>query len=99
MWCSKLEEIIIPKSVTTIEYRAFALCSKLKSITIPNKVTKIGKEAFIVCNSLEKAIIPKSVTSLGKDIFYGCDKVTIYAKKGSKIQKYANKNQYRCIIN
>ena len=43
---------VIPESVTSIGWYAFAGCSSLTSITIPNSVTSIGSEAFCVCTSL-----------------------------------------------
>lgn len=42
----KLNSVVIPGSVTSIEDRAFENCSSLKSITIPDSVTSIGSCAF-----------------------------------------------------
>jgi hypothetical protein len=43
--CTQLENIIIPRSVTSIGEKAFYEAG-LVSITIPNGVTSIGKDAF-----------------------------------------------------
>uniref|UniRef100_UPI00286F054A leucine-rich repeat protein n=1 Tax=Anaerosporobacter sp. TaxID=1872529 RepID=UPI00286F054A len=79
-YCIKLEEVIIPESVTSIESNAFAGCSSLEEVTIPESVTSIGEEAFYECSSLREVTIPESVTSIGEAAFYQCSslrKVTI----------------------
>ncbi len=43
---SGLQEIVIPKSVTTIEYGAFYACIDLAEVEIPKTVTAIGSKAF-----------------------------------------------------
>jgi len=71
-WCRLPENIIIPKSVTEINDKAFKNCTFLKNITIPDSVTNIGDNAFYGCESLKNIIIPDSVTSIGEWAFYGC---------------------------
>lgn len=41
-WCSNLQSVTIPNSVTTIGYRAFYDCANLESLTIGSGVTNIG---------------------------------------------------------
>lgn len=43
--CYKLEEIILPKTLTSIGESAFADC-KIKSIVIPKSVVELGREIF-----------------------------------------------------
>ena len=43
---------MIPDSVTTIGYSAFAYCSNLTSVTIGDSVTTIGSSAFAYCTKL-----------------------------------------------
>ena len=52
--CTAITEVIIPNSVTTIDYGAFGDCDGLTSITIPNGVTSIGYGAFSDCNGLTR---------------------------------------------
>ena len=66
---TKIEEIIIPKNVETIEERAFHNCEKLRSVTIENGVKRIGKYAFLFCDELKQCVIPPSVISVGADAF------------------------------
>ena len=73
---SGLTSIIIPGSVTSIEYYAFQNCRELTSITIPNSVTSIENYAFDGCSSLRSITIPDSVTSIGSDAFSSCSGLT-----------------------
>ncbi len=54
---SKITEVTIPNSVTTIGYGAFGDCSGLTSIAIPNSVTTIGEGAFYNCSNLTRVDI------------------------------------------
>ena len=54
---SNITSVVIPDSVTTIDYEAFLNCSGLTSITIPGSVEYIGSEAFYGCDSLESVYI------------------------------------------
>ena len=50
--CGNLISIIIPESVTKIDYEAFFECANLTSITIPDSVTEIKQSAFWDCDKL-----------------------------------------------
>ena len=66
----KVENLVIPDSVTSIGDCAFNGCTSLTSITIPDSVTSIGGYAFDDCTSLTSITIPDSVTSIGRSAFY-----------------------------
>jgi len=55
---TKITDLIIPNSVTSIRGYAFYGCSGLASVTIGNSVTSIGGYAFYSCSGLN------SITSL-----------------------------------
>ena len=74
---------IIPGSVTSIGYAAFAECSSLTSITIPGSVTSIGERAFMNCTGLTSVTIPGSVTSIGDGAFQSCSGLTSVTIPGS----------------
>ena len=76
--CSNLTSISIPKSVKSIEIRAFWECG-LTSVTLPNSVTSIEASAFSGCTALTSVTIPNSVTSIGKSAFLGCSSLTSVA--------------------
>ena len=53
LYCSNLESVTIPDSVTSIGGWAFGACLNLINITIPDSVTSIGSEAFAECPQLQ----------------------------------------------
>ena len=53
---TKLKELTIGNSVTTIDDNAFCGCSGLNLIIIPNSVTSIGDSAFCNCKNLRLVI-------------------------------------------
>ena len=74
-YCSNLQSVTIPNSVTSIGNDAFRNCSSLQSLTIPNSVTSIGNYAFAWCENLQSVTIPNSVTSIGDHAFAGCSRL------------------------
>ena len=69
---SKLKEIYLPNSLTSIGYEAFSCCYSLPSITIPDSVTEIGEFAFYDCYHLETFTIPNRITELSAGTFSHC---------------------------
>ena len=101
-------DLVIPDSVTSIGDCAFPGCTGLTSVTIPDSVTSIGNNAFNDCTGLTSVTIPDSVTNIGEKAFgyyfdidnYKYKKVdsfTIYGKKGSAAEAYANENGFAFI--
>lgn len=74
--CTKLTNIEIPSSVTTIENGVFEFCTNLSSITIPDNVTSIESYVFRRCTNLSSIIIPDSVTSIESRAFSGCSNLS-----------------------
>ena len=68
--CSRLTNVTIGNSVTSIGSEAFYNCTGLTSVTIGNGVTNIGGGAFSGCTGLTGITIPNSVTSIGSSAFY-----------------------------
>ena len=73
---NKVEELIIPDSVTSISGSAFYGCAGLTSITIPNSVTDIGYNAFRDCTGLTSVTIPNRLTRINNNVFYNCTGLT-----------------------
>ena len=73
--CSKLENIRIPKSVTSIGMAAFA-SSGLKSVVIPGSVENIDAYTFEGCKKLKKVIIKDGVKTIGLFAFGDCTSLT-----------------------
>lgn len=78
-YCTELESVIIPDTVTEIDDYAFCNCTNLVKIKIPNSVIKIGNHAFDGCTALTEIVIPDSVTDIGISAFRNCrlNKITI----------------------
>ena len=49
-----LTSVVIPNTVTSIEYEAFAYCENLTSVTLPESVTYIDDSAFDQCPKLKE---------------------------------------------
>ncbi len=96
-YCSSLESVTIPNSVTSMGNYAFNNCRNLTSVTIGNNVTSIGNNAFSYCTSLTSVTIPDSVTSIGNSAFADCSKlasVTI----GNSVTSIGNSAFVNCSI-
>ena len=68
-FCTSLESIAIPESVTNIGEYAFVGCESITSIDLPNRITSIGRSTFQQCYALTSVTIPNSVTSIGRSAF------------------------------
>lgn len=90
--CEFLETVIIAERVTLIDNSAFNGCIKLREISIPSTITKIGASAFKNCVSLTHVTFPGSIANIGSKAFEGCINLVIHGPAGSKIIKYAEKN-------
>ena len=71
-----LQNIVLPKNVTSIDEAAFCSCNALTSIKIPDSVTSIGESAFQNCSALTSIKIPDSVTSIAYRAFFYCISLT-----------------------
>ncbi len=72
LYQSKITEIDIPESVTTIRYRALRECAGLTEVTLPSGLTTLGSESLSHCTSLRSIVIPDGVTAISDYTFFGC---------------------------
>ena len=70
----EIESVVIPKSVTLIESKAFQYCDRLRKVSILGP-TEIGSEAFLSCDDLEEVYLADGVKSIGSECFAFCDKL------------------------
>ncbi len=77
--CSKLQQMVLPSTVTSIGTNAFARTG-LRKIDIPGSVTNLGGDAFAYCSSLETVVIGKKVSRLNQGVFYQSAVKTAYVK-------------------
>ncbi|MDR3293962.1 MAG: leucine-rich repeat protein [Clostridiales bacterium] len=87
---SRLEEIILPETITRIGESAFKNCESLQTIIIPDAVTKIADETFRHCTELRQITLPKGLTEIGAYAFSYCKNVySIDIPYGVHIKKRA----------
>ena len=72
-YCTKLQTINLPNTITYIGSMAFHTCTTLVEIMIPDSVKTIEERAFAGCSSLTSIEIPANVTNIGLRAFVGCD--------------------------
>lgn len=86
--CSKLEKVIIPKQINTIDVEAFAL-SGIKEILIPSTVYSINDFAFGGCYNLTNIELPKTISTIGRYAFSYCHNLKM-AKLNAPIPKVSD---------
>ncbi|MBQ8183087.1 MAG: leucine-rich repeat domain-containing protein [Clostridia bacterium] len=69
--CCALQNFTIPKNVTNIYSRAFAMCV-FDNIELPETVELIGSYAFLNCVNITKIVLPDSVSKIENYAFKGC---------------------------
>ena len=74
--CSKLTEIVIPNTVTTIDYGTFKGCTSLTKFVMPDSVAYVSDEAFMNCTSLKSVTFSEGLTSIGNSAFENCTVLT-----------------------
>lgn len=70
-----LEKVILPESVDSIGYNAFAYCSALTAVNIPAGVRDLADDVFYQCKVLRNMTLPDSLRSIGNDAFSSCYKL------------------------
>lgn len=90
---SGIRRLIIPDTVTSIGYKAFASCENLSVIEWNNSLQTLGASSFYNCTLLEKVILPDSVTTIGCGAFQNCSALSeLYLPKNVKAGSYAGVN-------
>lgn len=76
-YCSELESVVLPETITTIDGNAFSDCLKLKSINIPETVTTIRPGIFNNCTSLviDELYLP-NLQTLGAQSFNNVQRIS-----------------------
>ena len=74
--CPSLEKIILPDTLTSINYGAFSGCASLTEITLPSGLRIIEQNVFEDCTSLTEIVIPSGVTRIRNNAFSGCTALT-----------------------
>ncbi len=72
---SEVCKIIIPDSVVSIGFGAFAYCYDLVEVRMPANLTQLNDYCFIGCKDLASITIPDSVKQIGNKVFVNCTKL------------------------
>lgn len=68
----KMTKLVIPDSVTTVDFGAFSNCKNLGTVQMSGSVRTIGSSAFSGCANLYSVSVPRTVRSIGSGAFAGC---------------------------
>lgn len=66
-----MQEVVLPDTITALEYRCFYGCRQLKTINIPEGLQSTGGWVF-AHTGFESMTFPEGFESLGYGTFYGC---------------------------
>ena len=69
---TKLEDVIIPNTVTKIGQYTFRNFTQIKTLTVPESVTEIATYAFYQCRGLTYVELSEGLTTIGGYAFYNC---------------------------
>lgn len=69
---AKLKSIVLPPTVTLINWYSFACCYDLESVTIQGEIKGISANTFYNSNKLVEVNLPDSVEHIGEEAFYDC---------------------------
>lgn len=93
--CKKLNNVIIPNGVTTLEDGCFSHCQSLGKIEIPKSVTTF-KNVVFAGSGFENISLPDSITTMGTGTFRDCIDLT-YAKLPDHLQSLGTCTFEYCI--
>lgn len=71
----QITKVVLPRTVSRIEYGAFHDCKRMKSINIPRGVDIIESWAFAHCESLKEIDLPEGLRRIGTSAFLSCHKL------------------------
>ena len=89
-FCNRITALELPRSLRTIESRAFAFCNGLAgTLTIMDGTTEIGSGAFQHCRNLKALELPSSLRTIGDDAFASCTSLESVAFKPPQAEMLA----------
>jgi hypothetical protein len=73
---SKMKEIVVPDTITTVCEGAFSQCQNLEYFNFPKNIVFIGEGAFYECSGLKELILPSTVKNICRWTFAHCTSVS-----------------------
>lgn len=89
--CKKLNYVVLPNSVKTVEDAAFMNCSSLSDFTLSTGMKAISNSLCENDEVLDNLVLPDGIVTIGKRAFYKCtslNKIT-YSQNLSLINEFA----------
>lgn len=98
--CRYLESLVLPGNYMTIQIQGIERCAALRSVSIYGDICKLDISAISECPKLRSVKIYGMNTKLQSEgngqklpVISYCNRITIYARKGSKAEKYAKRHK------
>ena len=98
--CFRLENIVLPNSVTEISHHAFFNSGLSGSLILPKNLIKIGKAAFRVCY-FESVVFQSDLETIGQEAFYNCrylENITIPKVKNIEASAFENCPELKSVV-
>lgn len=74
--CPKLQDVVIPNTVTTVYDSAFELCKELAITSLPASLKIVRPAAFDGCSKMQIAELPVNLTEVYNQGFRNCKGIT-----------------------
>ncbi len=85
--CDKLESVVLPDHVVTLDEECFSGCLLLDNVILPSSVKIINERAFLNCKSLRSVAIPDSVQYVYAEAYSACSSLSTFdVGKNSALQ-------------
>ncbi|MCQ2296088.1 MAG: leucine-rich repeat domain-containing protein, partial [Bacteroidales bacterium] len=97
-YCTKLDSIAIPHSVTRIDDSAFSYCSSMKKAVLLGEIDTIHYALFDGCTKLEDLNLPASVRYIAGEAFSQCLKLRYLVSENPVPPAVNERTFYMCNI-
>ncbi|MDY6338941.1 MAG: sigma-70 family RNA polymerase sigma factor [Saccharofermentans sp.] len=84
-----ITKVVVPESVTELQWGAFESCESLEEVILPDTITTINGDTFLDCPNIKKVVMPKSLKHLvtGND-FYRSGVEEVYFPAEVELETY-----------
>ena len=94
-----IASIVLPNSLESIGYEAFAECAELRSVVLQNGVTSIDHYAFRDCPKLESVKLSDNLENIGAGIFLKCTALAeVFIPEKARFNKEQPFQGCECIV-
>ncbi len=94
---TRLSEVNLPTSLTTLSSEAFLSCSRLREVSFGPNLSSIGSSAFQNCPLLASIALPDSLTSIGPSAFDTCRSLRS-VELGAGLREIPTRLFFQCVL-